>query len=251
MSGKLFAFWSPCSGSGVTTLCAKVGIRLAASAPTIAADLNLAEPSLAAVHHDGSLDTTLDSLVPLLRGRRASAEDLALHTVPMSGSQQFALLPGTLHPLAALDVNEGDIHRLLDLLLQQYQYVLADLGTTLDSVGTWPVLERADRVIWVVGGHYAARYHTRRYLHVHSQLNLGPDRALLVLNCTEPVTERQVRDELGADLAITIPHAPKRGASFDSAIHRLAGLLAPEYAGMQAERSPRWMVQRRGARAER
>ncbi len=264
MSGRLVAFWAPCSGSGVTTLCARVGAVLARVAPVAAVDLNLFEPTLAVAMdamRQTPAPTCLDALLPLLRGRRL--DNLAEHAPAVPGHEGYAVIPGPLHPLTALQVTEADIQVLLDLLLAQYPLVVADLGPTLDSVATWPVLERAGTVVWVVGGHYPARFHTRRYLPLCGQLGLTEERVRFVLNRTRPVSGGQVEDELDFRPAVTIPHAgalrdleetgrlSMPGAAFAGAVAQLAGLLAPAAGGRQAGTARRWFGGKGAAHAQR
>lgn len=212
MGGRLVSFWAPCSGSGVTTLTAHTAAALATQGPIALVDLNLYEPSLGlltdAVRLSAHGDRVFDTLFPQLRGRRLDPDALTGHLVTLPATPNLHILPGPADPLLAVQVQESDIHQLLDLLLSAYPLVLADLGPTVDSVSTWPVLERAHHVVWVTGAHFPGRYHGRRYLALRSQLGLTPERCTLVCNLTRPLTPGQLADELQVQSEITVPHTP-------------------------------------------
>lgn len=246
MGGRLIAFWAACAGSGVTTLVAQVAGALAGWEPpgsVAAVDLNLTEPSLGVltdvVRQQSGDHRGLDTLLPLLRGRRLTPESLTAHMAVPPGPARFSVLTGPTAALLAVEVREPDIQALLDALLRQYPLVLADLSPTLDSVATWPVLERAHAVVWVAGAHYSGRYHARRYLPVRQQVGLMPERCILVYNLNRPIAPEQMEDELGQKPAVVVPHTPALagqeergqitppGQRYARAVAALAQLIAP------------------------
>jgi len=263
MRGKLVAVWSPCSGSGVTTLCTALISTMTRVGSVLALDLNHSEPSLALrAVRPGMVRTHLDSLLPMLRGRRLSPDELEPYITPVGADSSVGVLAGFLHPMSAMQAQEADIHTLLDSALAKADIVLADLNPTLDAVTTWPVLERADKVIWAVGGSYESRYHTRRHLPLQEQLGFTPERVTLTYIATHSVPMAQAAEEIGAMPDIGIPGASalreheahiklsQMPGAYRKAVLELAQMVDGRLS-KRAKAGFRWLGVRRAAHAER
>lgn len=214
---RLIAFWSP-SGAGSTTLLLNVAAAMGARRSNLAvADLNLTTPSLALaadlLPHDRPQSVCLSRLLPALESGRLTAEELSRHL--LSGPT-FVLLPGVLDVVAASNMTEAHVRRILELLLQRFDVVLADLTPALDSVACLPVLGLADRIVLTVGPDIASRFHTRRCLLPLRAMGLDDTQCLAVLNRAGAVSAAQVALDIDTPIRAAIPELRQLPAMADA-----------------------------------
>lgn len=202
---RLIAFWSPSSAGASTLLlntAAAVGARRSG---VVAADLNLARPSLALytdlLPHDRPLAACLSRLLPALEGDRLTGAELSGTLLQTPG---FLLAPGFLDVVAASRVQDEHVRHLLHLLGKRFDYVLADVTPALDSVACVPVLERADLIYLVLGPDLPSRFHARR----NAIPLLGTaleKKTRLVLNRASKPQDDELALEIGLTVAATVP----------------------------------------------
>ena len=144
--GKLFAVIGARGGCGSTTVAVNLALSLEAlrrkpDRPTLL--LDAAPLGHAALHLNLKPQFTLTDLL----GHTARLDAALLNSLLIKHESNLELLAGAAAPLprASLDADHG---AWLELLLQAYPIVVADLSARLDAL-TEAVIEHADRILFV------------------------------------------------------------------------------------------------------
>lgn len=226
--GRTFSFTSMCGGTGVTTLCANVGLALlgAGGARVVLMDLALQEGGL----------SDLFGVEPE-RGILGLAR---LDHKPDSIGLEAALTkhPSGLYVLGAPariedseEISETTVGNLFDLMRQIFDYIVIDCGDHVDqnSVAAW---ERSDEVIYVLEQSISATHRAVRFLELFKRLGIDGMEPRLVLNryqTSHPITETQIITTLKCPIYAHIPR-DERVMEKSTATGRLPSQVAPNSA---------------------
>lgn len=232
--------FSPCGGSGVTTLALALGQTLAAwRVPTVLVDLNLHAPDLAARvgAHAGAADPAARLEAYLRRPGTAP--------LPVEEDGSLALVPG-LERLEALDdVRVAHVVALLDRLRPAVRVV--DTAPVVSDPAVYAALRSAGHLVLVADDGPRHRRHLVRYRRLFLQLGLCWGRALWVVNRTRPggapVPSDLLEEELGIRPAARIPYRPSlaagdKGARADPVARAAVETLAAAILGSGREKGP-------------
>lgn len=143
--GKILAF-IPCKGgSGSTFMATNMGYLLAESSNVLLIDMNLQFGDALSFVHDGEPVSTLANVAQEIR--RLDASFLAACTVRISPN--FSILAAPEDPSQSVEIKPEHIDAILSLAQTQYDFVLIDMGRSLDTLSV-NALDRAYRIFAVM-----------------------------------------------------------------------------------------------------
>lgn len=204
--GKIFAFVSGKGGSGATFLAANLGYALAAEChkKVLFIDLNLQ-------YGDASFFLTdkdnLMSVADVARQiERLDATFLASAAVDLLPN--FALLAAPEDAERGVGVAPEQVERLLDVAVQNYDYVLVDLERSIDALAM-KVLDRADLIYLVMEAMLPFVRDAKRLLHAFRQLGYSVEKIRVVVNRLQKdvgVPVKRVEKALGMSVHWMVPN---------------------------------------------
>lgn len=204
--GKLLGFVSGKGGSGATFLAANLGYALAAEChkKVLLIDLDLQ-------YGDASFFLTdkenLMSVADVARQiERLDATFLASAAVDLLPN--YALLAAPEDAERAVGVTAGQIERLLDVAVQNYDYVIVDIERSIDVLAM-KVLDRAEQIYLVIEAMLPFIRDARRLLHAFRQLGYHGEKIRLVVNRLEKdvgVPIKQIEKALSTPVHWTLPN---------------------------------------------
>ena len=225
-SGKVLAFASCKGGSGATFLAANLGYALAAQGDAKVAllDLNLQFGDAALYLSDGRASATIADAVQDI-GR---LDEAFLKANMMQVRSNFDLLPAPGDPARGLEIKPEHIDALITLAARHYDYVILDLGRSLDAL-TIRALDHADTIFAVVQATLPFVRGAKRMLGIFESLEYPPQKIELVLNRFQKDGALSVKDleaACGATVRRTVAHQPQvaeAAANQGIAVMKLAG----------------------------
>ncbi len=204
--GKLLAFVSGKGGSGATFLAANLGYAVAAEChkKVLLIDLNLQ-------YGDASFFLTdkdnLMSVADVARQiERLDATFLASAAVDLLPN--YALLAAPEDAERAVGVTAEQIERLLEVAVQNYDYVIVDIERSIDALAM-KVLDRADLIYLVTEAMLPFVRDAKRLLHAFRQLGYRPEKIRLVVNRLEKdvgVPIKRVEKALNMEVHWSVPN---------------------------------------------
>ena len=205
-AGKVFAF-VPCKGgSGSTFLATNLGYQLASeNKRVLLIDLNLQFGDAALFVHDHKPSHTLADVAQHIARLDASFLSGTLVNV----SPNYGLLAAPEDPAHAMEVKPDHIEILLNLAINQYDYVIVDAARTLDAV-TVKALDRANFIFPVIQLTLPFVRDASRLLTSFHSLGYEKEKLRLLINRFEKGGELgvdEVRRTLGLDVYKTIPNS--------------------------------------------
>ncbi len=205
-SGEILAFMPCKGGSGSTFIAANAANQLAAEGrKVILIDLNLQFGDAVLFVHDHSPKTTLADVARNIH--RLDASFLAASLVQVN--PQFGVLAAPEDPGQAMEVRPEHIDALLNLAVAQYDFVMIDIGRSLDAV-TIKALDRARRVFPVMQMTLPFLRDAHRLLTVFRSLGYAKEKIHMVVNRYErgsEITLDDVERVLGCDRPFLIPNS--------------------------------------------
>lgn len=205
-AGKILAFVSCKGGSGATFLATNLGYALATleNKRVVLIDLNLrfGDASLF-VSENKPLATLADVARQIHRLDHSLLASSMLNVTP-----NFALLAAPEDPVHADVVKPEHIDALLTLARQHYDFILLDVGRSLDAVSV-RALDQADMIFPVLQTTLPYVRDGKRLLDVFRSLDYHREKIFLIVNRHEKSSEIKLRDLEGAyesAVFITIPN---------------------------------------------
>jgi pilus assembly protein CpaE len=210
--GQIIAF-IPCKGgSGATFLATNLGYQLAAeSKKVILIDLNLQFGDAALFIHDHKPATNLGDVAHNIQ--RLDASFLAGSLVNVSPN--YGVLAAPEDPGQAMEVKPEHVDVLLNLAVNNYDFVIVDVGRVLDAV-TIKALDRANCVFPVMQLTLPFIRDANRLISAFRTLGYSKDKIRLVVNRFEKGSEIKLEDverSLGVATFKTLPNSYEAVAS--------------------------------------
>ncbi len=210
--GQIIAF-IPCKGgSGATFLATNLGYQLAAeSKKVILIDLNLQFGDAALFIHDHKPATNLGDVAHNIH--RLDASFLAGSLVNVSPN--YGVLAAPEDPGQAMEVKPEHVDVLLNLAVNNYDFVIVDVGRVLDAV-TIKALDRANCVFPVMQLTLPFIRDANRLISAFRTLGYSKDKIRLVVNRFEKGSEIKLDDverSLGVATFKTLPNSYEAVAS--------------------------------------
>jgi pilus assembly protein CpaE len=210
--GQIIAF-IPCKGgSGATFLATNLGYQLAAeSKKVILIDLNLQFGDAALFIHDHKPATNLGDVARNIH--RLDASFLAGSLVNVSPN--YGVLAAPEDPGQAMEVKPEHVDVLLNLAVNNYDFVIVDVGRVLDAV-TIKALDRANCVFPVMQLTLPFIRDANRLISAFRTLGYSKDKIRLVVNRFEKGSEIKLEDverSLGVATFKTLPNSYEAVAS--------------------------------------
>jgi len=205
---RVAAVFSPKGGVGTTTIATNIAISLAARHPdrVVLIDLDL-QFGQAATHLN--LEPQ-QSIVDVVRDEAALHEAELLRTYSMRHDSGLHLLPSPPSPEQSELIEPSHINLLLETILESYDSVVIDAGSTLDE-RTMAVFEHADSVIIPVYPEIAALKAVHALLDYLAEAGSVGTKTTFVLNnafAREILKLRDVESALGTKIGAELPYDP-------------------------------------------
>jgi pilus assembly protein CpaE len=198
--GRVLAFIGCKGGSGATFLATNIGYQLAEDKTVLLIDLNLQFGDALTFVHDEEPRQTLADIAHDIN--RLDASFLAAVTVRVSPN--YSILAAPADPSQALEIKPEHVEAILNLAVTQYDFVLLDLGRTLDTL-TVKALDRAYRIFPVLQAGVPFIRGTRKLLGVFKSLGYPPEKIELIINRHEKGAEIDLGD-ISRSLGVGKPH---------------------------------------------
>jgi pilus assembly protein CpaE len=207
LPGKILAFISCKGGSGATFLATNLGFQLAESKTVLLIDLNLQFGDALSFVHDGKPASTLADIAHDIR--RLDASFLAASAVKIAPN--FSILAAPEEPSQAMEIKPEHIDAILNLAVTQYDFILLDVGRTLDTLSI-RALDRAYRIFPVLQAGLPYLRNANKLLAVFRSLGYPMDKIELIVNRFEKGREIGLDDmqrSLGTTTLHTVPNSYK------------------------------------------
>jgi pilus assembly protein CpaE len=205
---RLVAVYSPKGGVGTTTIATNIAIAAAATRPNqvVLVDLALQFGGVA-THLNVQPKQTLSDLI---RDEAAIREAELIRSYGTVHSSGLHVLAAPAQPEAAETITPAHVERLLSTLLDAYQLIVIDAGSTLDE-RVLAVFERADTIVLAVYPEIAALNAMHTLLEYLTETGALGTKAMFVLNNTfarEILKLRDVESALGSKVSLELPYDP-------------------------------------------
>ena len=190
-NGKVLAFVSCKGGSGATFLAANLGYALATQENKRVAliDLNLQFGDASLVLSDQKPLTTLSQVCQQIH--RLDVSFLTSSMVNITPT--YAVLAAPEDPTHANDVKPEHIDAILKLARRQYDFILLDVGRSLDAVSI-RALDQADMIFPVVQTTLPYLRDGKRLLDIFKSLDYRKDKIHLIVNRHTKNSEIKLQD---------------------------------------------------------
>lgn len=192
--GKMLAFISCKGGSGATFLAANLGYALSTLKKRVALiDLNLQFGDASLFVSEQKPQATIADIAQQIHRLDASFLDASMIEV----ASGYHILPAPEDPAQAGDVQPEHVGKLLKLLRRQYDFVVLDVGRSLDVVSIL-ALDQADVIFPVLQTTLPYIRDGKRLLSVFQSLDYRKDKIQLVVNRHEKGGDIRLGDVEGA-----------------------------------------------------
>lgn len=175
--GKILAFMPCKGGSGSTFLATNTGYQLAESSNVLLIDMNLQFGDALSFVYDGHPASTITNVAQELR--RLDASFLAACTVHVSPN--FSILAAPEDPSQAVEIKPEHIDAILSLAQTQYDFVLLDMGRSLDTLSI-KALDRAYRIFAVMQASVPGLRNAKKLLGAFTALGYPSEKVEFIVN---------------------------------------------------------------------
>jgi pilus assembly protein CpaE len=209
--GFQYVFLSAKGGTGTSSLCANVGMSMAAQLPqsTVAiVDLVLPMGSLAALVGASDAERDFNLVTVADQPTEQITADYLRDNLIVPSRWLFHLLPGAPDPETAINLNVGHIPHILDSLCTAYDHVLVDLGRSLSRISL-PLIQHADLVVLILSTDLSTVNHTKKLWHYLKGQGISADHMFPILNRAvglEGLTKAEAERILELDIKMTMPY---------------------------------------------
>lgn len=262
-NGKVLAFISCKGGSGATFLATNLGYALAASGKQKVAliDMNLQFGDASLFVSDHKPLATLSDVAQQIHRLDPSF----LTSSMLSITPNYGVLAAPSDPAHANDVKPDHIDAILKLARRQYDFVVLDVGRSLDAVSI-RALDHADLIFPILQTTLPYIRDSKRLLNVFRSLEYGRDKVQLIVNRHDKHSEIRLKDlesAFEADIGFTIPNnydaaaasvnqgVPVLQLSPQAPISQALAALARQLSGERAPTQQRGWLERLRARPAR
>ena len=205
---RAVAVFSPKGGVGTTTIATNVAVTAAAKRPTQVVLVDLALQF-------GGVATHLNlrpkqTLADIIRDDAAMREPELIRSYATLHSSGLHVLAAPAEPEAAETITPAHVDRILGTLLDAYELVVIDAGSTLDE-RVLAVFERVDTVVLPVYPEIAALNAMHTLLEYLTETGVLGKKAMFVLNnafAREILKPRDVESALGSKVTLELPYDP-------------------------------------------
>jgi pilus assembly protein CpaE len=207
--GFLLVFLSAKGGTGTSSLCANIGMNLAAhlNPSTVAvADLVLPVGSIASLV--GIPEPPFNLVTVAGEPVENITPDYFSSQLPIPPHWLFHLLPGAPDPETSLNLQVDRIPNIVDALRRAYDYVLVDLGRSLFRISL-PVIQAADLLVLILSTDMSTVSQTRKIWHYLREQEIDPKRVYAIINRAvglEGLTKTETERILEIGIHLTIPY---------------------------------------------
>jgi pilus assembly protein CpaE len=205
--GKVLAFMPCKGGSGATFLATNLGYQLAETQSVLLIDLNLQFGDALSFVNDGKPSSTLAEVAHDIS--RLDASFLNASTVKITPN--YSILAAPEDPSRAMEVKAEHIDAILNLAVTQYDFVLLDVGRTLNTL-VIRALDRAHRIYPVLQAGLPYIRNANKLMAVFKSLGYAASKTELIVNRFEKTGEISMGDmrrSLGPVTLLTIPDSYK------------------------------------------
>ena len=177
-SGRILAFVSSKGGSGATFLATNLGYQLGAEGrKVLMIDLNLQFGEAVLTVHDRKATSDIAEVARNLS--RLDASFLKASVVHVTSNYEILAAPED--PAQSMQVKPEHLDAILNLAVNQYDFIILDLSKTLDEL-TIKALDRAHNIFLVVQTMLPYIRNASRMLTVFRSLGYPPDKVELIVN---------------------------------------------------------------------
>jgi pilus assembly protein CpaE len=207
--GFLFVFLSAKGGTGTSSLCANIGMSMAAHLPqssVAVADLVLPMGSIAPLV--GSEESSFNLVTVADQPQEKITSDYLKNNLIVPTHWLFHLLPGAPDPETAINLQAGHIPNIVDALRKTYDHVLVDLGRSLSKISL-PIIQEADLIVLVLSTDLSTVNHTKKLWHYLQRQGVDSARVFPVLNRAvglEGLTKMEAEKILGIEIKLMMPY---------------------------------------------
>lgn len=203
-SGRVITVMSPKGGAGKTTVASNLALRLAAAHPDRVAviDLDLQFGDAGSALGLGTQSTVAD----------AARVDDKLDSTALKVFLEYRpgglyLLAGPHFPAEADDIDAASVGHMIDILAEEFDYVVVDTASGLDEYGL-AAADRSDDLVLVCATDVPSVRGLRKALDAFDLLGMTTQRRHLVLNRADArvgLSPRDVETTLGVTFDAAIP----------------------------------------------
>ncbi|NMM84764.1 histidine kinase [Rhodococcus sp. SRB_17] len=205
--GKVLAFMPCKGGSGATFIATNLAHQLAETNSVLLVDLNLQFGDALSFVHDGEPASTLADVAHDIS--RLDASFLSASTVKISANYSILAAPEDL--TKAMEIKPEHIDAVLGLAVTQYDFVLLDMGRTLDTMAI-KALDRAYRIFPVLQAGLPGIRNASKLLAVFKSLGYPEDKIEMIVNRFEKggdISLDGIQRSLGMANLRTVPNSYK------------------------------------------
>lgn len=210
-SGRILAFVSCKGGSGSTFLATNLGHQLGAEGKKVLLiDLNLQFGEAVLTVHDRKAISNVAEVARNLA--RLDASFLTASTVAVTPN--FSILAAPEDPAESLQVKPEHLDAILNLAVNQYDFIILDVGKNLDDL-TIKALDRAHNIFLVVQTMLPYIRNANRMMTVFRSLGYPQDKVELLVNRfwkNGEIGLEDLRASLGISRMRTVPNGYKEVA---------------------------------------
>ncbi len=207
--GSLFVLLSAKGGTGTSSLCANIGMNMAAQVPESAvavADLVLPTGTIASL--TGVPSTGLNLVTVSGLPHEQIAADFFRSRLPVPDQWLFHLLPGAPDPETSLSLKVDRLPGIVEALREAYAYVLVDLGRSPLRISL-PIIQAADLVVLVLSTDLNTVIQTQKLWFYLREQGLSPHHVFTIINRAdglEGLSRAEVEEKLELRINLTIPY---------------------------------------------
>lgn len=205
--GKILAFMPCKGGAGATFLATNLGWQLAEAKSVLLIDLNLQFGDALSFVHDGKAASTLADVAKDIS--RLDASLLAASAVKVAPNYSILAAPEDL--AHAMEVKPEHIDAILALAVRHYEFVLLDVGRSLDTSAI-KALDRAWRIFPVLQCGLPDLRNAGKLLEAFRSLGYPGEKIELIINRFEKAADigiEQVQRSVGRVRLHTVPNSYK------------------------------------------
>ena len=207
--GFLLVFLSGKGGTGTSSLCANIGMNMASQQPqarVAVADMVLPMGSVASIV--GAEEDAFNLVSVANQPENALTSDYFKKNLFVPPHWLFHLLPGAPSPEASINLQAGNIPKIVNSMRAAYDYVLIDLGRSLSRISL-PVIQDADLVILILSTDLSTVNHTKKLWHYLQEQGISPAKVYPILNRAvglEGLTKAEAEKILGIEIKLMMPY---------------------------------------------
>ena len=175
--GKILSFTSCKGGSGATFLATNLGFQLAETRSVLLIDLNLQFGDALSFVHDGKPASTLADVAHDIT--RLDASFLAASTVKIADNYSLLAAPEDIS--SAMEIKPEHIDAVLSLAVSHYDFVILDIGRTLDTLAI-KALDRSHRIFPVLQAGLPGVRNANKLLAVFKSLGYPDQKIEMIVN---------------------------------------------------------------------